>query len=268
MSDIAITTTPEPVPIGKKARYEKQLERLPHGQVDVLIAGDSLAAQWEKADLREAFPGCRIAKMSMTGDRIQNTLWKVKCGDFDSLRPRIVVLIVGTNNLPTNTPVAMAAGIEAIVEEMLERWSPECIFVVGVPPRGAAGTYKRARRQQANGRLQSAISALPQVRFVDLDLLLTDAAAFQADMLHLSKRGYGILTAALRIAYIEYRDLLWQGGEIRRIRQHRQASEDSRTLAKIKHLLLPDILEAIRAAPPHPRRLSFRERLIAMIRGH
>jgi hypothetical protein len=267
MSDIALTTTPEPVPIGKKARYEKQLRILPHGQVDVLIAGDSLAAQWEKADIREAFPGCRIAKMSMTGDRIQNTLWKVKCGDFDSLRPRIVVLIVGTNNLPTNTPVAIAAGIEAIVEVMLERWSPEGIFVVGVPPRGTGGTYKRARRQQANERLQSAISVLPQVRFIDLDAVLTDAAAFQADMLHLSQRGYGIVTEALRIACIEHRAMLWQGGEIHRIRQHQQTSEDSRILAKMKHLLLPDILEAVRAAPPYPRRLSFRERLIVMIRG-
>lgn len=163
---------PEAPSPDKLDRYRKQLEKLPASAVDVLVAGDSLASMWPKTSLRTTFEDCRIAKMSMTGDRIQNTLWKVRSGDFDRMQPRMVVLIVGTNNLPKGSPPAIAAAIDTVVAEMKTRWSPEAVFVVGIPPRGPKGTFKTVRRKQTNELAKAAVTSRPNVYFCDVDAAL------------------------------------------------------------------------------------------------
>lgn len=267
----AQVVVPEAPTPDKLDRYKKQLEKLPASAVDVLIAGDSLASMWPKTSLRATFEDCRITKMSMTGDRIQNTLWKVRSGDFDRVKPRMIVLIVGTNNLPKGSPPAIAAAIDAVVGEMIARWSPEAIFVVGIPPRGPKGTFKTVRRKKTNELTGVAVTSRPNVYFCDVDAALGgDTAAYHSDLVHLSDHGYTLMSIVVKSAYLEFRSAKVAADLAEARRSRIATSEKKRDGAAARSgraFEAPSSKEPpARHAPPAAPR-SFLDRLVYLVLG-
>ena len=73
-------------------------------------------------------------------DRTQNVLWRLENGELDGIEPKVVVLMIGSNNLRAgkarqNTPEEIAEGIEAICEKIHAK-IPKCkVLLMGVMPR-------------------------------------------------------------------------------------------------------------------------------------
>ena len=117
---------------------------------EIVLIGDSITHFWggePKSICRgpksfaETFAGLRVLNLGFGWDRTQNVLWRLIHGGFAGLKPRWVVLHVGTNNTSgtgnarANTPDEIAAGIKAICLKIQELSPDTRILLMAVFPR-------------------------------------------------------------------------------------------------------------------------------------
>lgn len=72
------------------------------GQARVVFLGDSITHNWPGPLFRERFAPHQALNLGVPGDPTQSLLWRLRSADWpEALRPGLVVLLVGTNNLGT-----------------------------------------------------------------------------------------------------------------------------------------------------------------------
>src|SRR5579864_2352864 len=94
--------------------HEQFLERAKMGNIDLLFLGDSITQGWNGGGkaVWNRFYGLRnTANFGIGGDRTQHVLWRLENGEVDGIHPKLVVLMIGTNNLDSNAPDEIAAGV-------------------------------------------------------------------------------------------------------------------------------------------------------------
>ncbi|NNM74956.1 GDSL-type esterase/lipase family protein [Enterovirga aerilata] len=203
----AVARVLTPVPPAKPSSARRLAElgaRIPD-YVDLILLGDSLAAAWPSHLQGEAFPGRRVLNLGLPGDRIQNTLWRLRGGETAHLRPRELVLLLGTNNLGDGDPPdAIAAGLAAVLRRALSLWTGARPLVVTVPRRGEPPGFREADRLALNAALAAGLAGLAEAAIVDADAALAatrdEEPSLMPDRLHISREGYVRLSRAMRVA--------------------------------------------------------------------
>ena len=187
---------------------------------DVVMVGDSITHFWGgepraaqangPAAWDETFHGLRPLNLGFGWDRTQNVLWRLAHGEAEGLRPKTVVLNIGTNNLAgdatarENTPAETAAGVEAVVDDLRARLPESRIVVMGVFPRGfERGNDLDRRIRELNAILARSLAGRSNVAFLDIgDRLRGPDGAAARDLFlegtHPTERGYAIWGKALR----------------------------------------------------------------------
>ena len=185
-----------------------ELQRATQGdlsRVQVVFLGDSLTQGWFPQIFDQFYGGRATLNLGVWGDFTQGLLWRITQGGHwpASLRPRLAVLLIGTNNAGfTDRPEDTALGIAEIIRAVRQRSPTTRILLVGLLPRGP-DSNDAARRM--NGRVNALIAACADNRtvfYTDPGSMLTDSAgrlseAIAYDRLHLSMVGYAILAAGL-----------------------------------------------------------------------
>jgi lysophospholipase L1-like esterase len=199
----------KPVPRegGWVKRHESFLERAKQGEVNVLFLGDSITQGWEgsgKEVWKEHFEPLKAANFGIGGDRTQHVLWRITEGkELEGIQPKVCVLMIGTNNLGSNTNEQIVEGISAIVKELTTRRPNMKVLLLGVFPRGMKADDKnRDRIKQINQQIAK-LDDGKQVRFLDIgDKFLEKDQSLSKDImpdfLHLSKKGYQIWAEAIQ----------------------------------------------------------------------
>lgn len=186
---------------------------------DIVMIGDSITHFWaaepraHQLNGPEAwaatFGARRVLNLGFGWDRTQNVLWRLEHSEFDVLRPKLVVLNIGTNNFSTtpnaraNTPAEVAAGIHAIRERLRELSPGTHVLVMGVLPRGHAATDGwRAPIAALNAILARNLAGDPGTTFLDIGARFLDeqgrmAPSLMPDGTHPSEEGYAIWGRAL-----------------------------------------------------------------------
>ncbi len=174
------------------------------GQAQVVFLGDSITARWkqQKPLFDREFGRYPAANFGIPGDRTQHVLWRVQNGEFAGFRPKVVVLMIGTNNagVDGNPPEQVAAGIWKIIRAIHLRSPQTKVLLLSIFPRGDS-------RADANNRqVNSVISQFHdgnrihylniRNRFLTKDGQVT--RAIMPDYLHLSAKGYRIWAEAIR----------------------------------------------------------------------
>jgi len=201
------------------ARHHAELEIHKTVQPRVVMIGDSITNFWSGQPNATHVNGPNawralcgempVINMGFGWDRTQNVLWRIRQGEFDGLRPRWVVLNIGTNNLTgtqnarANTPEEIVEAIAAIRDEIRQR-SPEThIILMAILPRGARPDHPlRAPIEKTNRLLAQRFSSDPLVTYLDIGarFLAADGtlpAAMMPDATHPSDAGYQIWAEAL-----------------------------------------------------------------------
>ncbi len=223
--DPAVNTAVVPVPRLEDdcynwwTRHAEVLAARATAAPDVVLIGDSITHFWAgtpKANnlngpraWAETFGARRVLNLGFGWDRTQNVLWRLEHGEFDGLKPKLVVLNIGTNNFAAtphsraNTPAEVAAGIRAI-RAKLRALSPEThVLVMGVLPRGhQPGDFFRAPIAALNAILARELADEPQTTFLDIGDRFLDAQGKMApelmpDGTHPSEAGYALWGRAL-----------------------------------------------------------------------
>ena len=112
-------------------RHAACVELMKSRQPEIVMLGDSITHFWggEPVGGRRTgadewdrfFAGRRVVNLGYGWDRTENVLWRLMHGEFENVSPKVVVLMIGTNNIDLNTPDEIAAGIAAICAELHRR---------------------------------------------------------------------------------------------------------------------------------------------------
>lgn len=175
----------------------KQTER-----IDLLWIGDSITHGWEKAGeaVWKKYYGDRHGfNLGFSGDRTEHVLWRIGNGAIDGMQPKLVVMMIGTNNTGHRQDPAeeTAAGVEAILDELGERLPEAKILLLAIFPRGEhADDPLRVLNDQINDKLKE-FARRDRVEFLDIsDAFLTDdgtlSKEIMPDLLHPNPKGYEI----------------------------------------------------------------------------
>ncbi|MGD9646939.1 MAG: GDSL-type esterase/lipase family protein [Pirellulales bacterium] len=196
--------TPEPRPGDWMKRHESFNERAQQGDVELVFLGDSITQGWADNETWKKYYGPRrAANFGIGGDRTQHVLWRIEHGNFDGIQPKLVVLMIGTNNSngADNTAAEIADGIKAIVGRLREKLPDTKILMLAIFPRGEKPNPQREKNAEAS-RLAAEIADDKHVFYLDIgpEFLTADGTLtkeIMPDYLHLSPRGYEIWAEAI-----------------------------------------------------------------------
>lgn len=191
---------PEPREGGWMKRHESFNERVKKGQVDLLFIGDSITQGWEGAGKevwKKHYDARNAVNLGIGGDRTQHVLWRLDNGNIAGIKPKLAVLMIGTNNSGTNTSEEIADGIKAIVTKLRTSLPETKVLVLAVFPRGANADDMRRKVNEKANQLAKSIADDKNVFFLDIGpKFLGDDGSLSKeimpDLLHLSPKGYQI----------------------------------------------------------------------------
>jgi lysophospholipase L1-like esterase len=110
--------------------------------MDVLFLGDSLTDFWRRPApnggeeiWNQYYQPLHAANFGISGDRTQHILWRIQQGELDGIHPKLLILLIGTNNLayPLNE---IESGQKKIIEQIHEKLPGTKLLILGLFPRG------------------------------------------------------------------------------------------------------------------------------------
>lgn len=177
------------------------------GPVDVLLVGDSITIQWG-ASWQKNFPDLKAVNIGIGGDKTQNVLWRLDHGGVEGLKPRVIVLMIGNNNMfftPETGVEAAAQGIEMCAKNLREKFPDSGIIVAKILPAHAPGNRFYDDIKRTNLALDGLkFEQDKKLHMLDLTSDFTQADGklkpelFTPDNIHLSPAGYAVYAERLR----------------------------------------------------------------------
>ena len=170
--------------------------------INLLFLGDSITQGWNDNAIWNRFYGPRnAANFGIGGDRTQHVLWRIKNGELDGIAPKVVVLMIGTNNADNATAEEITLGITANIQELRKRLPKTKILLLSIFPRDdrRIAPIRNEIHQKINS-VNQVIAKLDDganIRFLDISKAFLDADGkitpeIMPDFLHLSTKGYRI----------------------------------------------------------------------------
>jgi len=188
-------------------RHEQVLERVAQGGFDLVMIGDSITHGWEKEGApvwKEYYESRKALNLGFGGDRTENVLWRLEHGEVEGLKPKLAVLMIGTNNTGHRQDPAEETlqGVRAILGELRSRLPETKVLLLAVFPRGA-GPEDPLR--QLNGEVNRLLPPLADdetVFFLDINEVFLDEdgvlpESLMPDLLHPNEEGYRLWAKAM-----------------------------------------------------------------------
>ncbi len=198
--------------------HEQLLAKRTAGQIDVYFVGDSITRRWGTSDAQYAdlyanwkqnFTGWNAGNFGWGADKTQHMLWRLKNGELDGVNPKVVVVMAGTNNVGTSSPLGdiearaaeVARGVSALVGDIRQRAPAATVIVTGITPRDD-NVAVMPIINLANARI-ARLADDRAVRYVNINeqLAFPDGHLREGmahDGLHLTPRAYQVWADALK----------------------------------------------------------------------
>jgi lysophospholipase L1-like esterase len=210
----ALLPMPRDFPTNWMARHAANVAEAKKGGIDLLFLGDSITDGWHGSSAggkiwRQLYAPRHAANFGIGWDRIQNVLWRVENGELENISPKVVVLLIGTNNTgkedngqPRNSPPEIIEGVSNLVRQIQLRLPQSKMLLLGIFPRGETPTD--SLREQVTA-VNSALARLDdggRVKFLDLNekFLAADGTLSRGlfpDLIHPNTKGYQIWADAM-----------------------------------------------------------------------
>lgn len=186
-------------------RHAKCVEITKAGGVDLAFLGDSITQGWEGQPAWDKhFAPLKAANFGFSGDRTEHVLWRLANGELVGLSPKVIVIMIGTNNLGHNSsnPQQTADGVKAIVATLREKIPAAKILLLAIFPRDEKPDGPLRKQVAEASSLFKPLTDDPQVQYLDIGakFLSEDGTATKEvmpDFLHLSPKGYDIWAGAI-----------------------------------------------------------------------
>jgi lysophospholipase L1-like esterase len=175
-------------------------------QPRLVFLGDSITEGWSTHGLRvwqSELEGFGAFNMGVSGDRIQNLLWRINHGALDVINPVGIVVAIGTNNARFYSAREIVRGLHAVVERIHRQHPNAAIIVLSLLPRDTPNSHQRNIVMQVNSELSESFKEVEFAEVVDVGKAFVDDADeivkdLMPDSLHPSENGYRELARCLR----------------------------------------------------------------------
>lgn len=169
------------------------------------LSWDSLTKNWRVAGKEiweEKYVPLKVLNAGMGGDTTRQTLWRLDHETMAGLQPRVVVLMIGVNNIFTGTGTneEIAKGIGVVLEKVRTLSPTSKILLLGLLPLGNEAQAARVKAINA----EIAAFAGPDVRFLDMGPHFREsdgrvkAELYTPDLVHLAAPGYAAWDQAMK----------------------------------------------------------------------
>ena len=186
---------------------QDRLNTLGNKPCDIIFIGDSSTAQWLKTGkpLWDKFYEPRhTLNFGVEGDKTQNVLWRLENMEVQNLKPKIVVLLVGTNNT-ANTSHEIADGVKAIVVNIEADFPGVKFILVSILPNERADNKMTQANSLIRGTADNSTvyyldlaSLMPPITVTGADgKIETDYKGIGPDHLNPDAKGYEIWANAM-----------------------------------------------------------------------
>lgn len=187
-----------------------------------VLLGDSITQGWEAAGkdaIAELNRFGEVLNLGIGGDRTQHVLYRIADGSRlakltrageSPTAPAWVVLLIGTNNLNSDSPEQTSEGIIACVRAIRATLPTSRVLIVGILPRAQKSDKLRTLAAETNAALErrlkdggeNSLLSDPMVRYADISTRFVEADGtiskdVMPDLLHLSGEGYRRFAAAI-----------------------------------------------------------------------
>ena len=205
---------------GTEKRHESFNVISKQGEAQLVFLGDSITHGWEgkgKAIWTKEWAPLKAANFGIGGDRTEHVLWRLEHGNFDGLKPKAVVLMIGTNNTGHQgrpqkelngavyecTAEQTAEGIKAILTQLQKKCPDAKILVLGIFPRGADKNDKFRQQNEATNAIVKGFADGQKVFFLDVGAKFLEpdgtlSKTIMPDLLHPNEKGYQIWSDAIK----------------------------------------------------------------------
>ncbi len=178
----------------------------------VLFIGDSIThffggPQFDKYPLHgshiwdEFYAPRRAGNLGCGWEKTENVLWRLQHGAVDGIAPKVVVMMIGTNNSADTSAPDIAAGIRAICAELRARLPGAKILLLGIFPRGEKPNPQRDKIAEVNREI-ALLHGKDAVTYLDIGAKFLGADGtiskdIMPDFLHPNEKGYRIWAEAM-----------------------------------------------------------------------
>ena len=204
------TITPERQAEWWSARHEAKLKEIQKNKkrIDLVFIGDSITHfmdQRAPGILKRHFPEATSLNLGYSADRTENVLWRLRNGEIRGLKPKLTIIMIGTNNTGHRMDPAQdtTQGIELIINEIREQNPSSKILLLSIFPRGLDANDKyRKRNSLINERLPS-LADQKSIFHLNINDKFLDPEAklskeLMPDLLHPNQKGYEVWIKAIK----------------------------------------------------------------------
>jgi cephalosporin-C deacetylase-like acetyl esterase/lysophospholipase L1-like esterase len=204
--------------------HTQLLEKKTKGKIDVYFEGDSITRRWGGSDdqykpllenWNKNFFGWNAADFGWGGDTTQNVLWRLDHGELDGINPKVIVLLIGTNNVGRNSPQGpddpriadTTKGVKAVLDKLQQKAPDATIVLMAIFPRND-NIAVMPIINQINANIAKFADG-KKVRYVNINDKMADKddklfdGITNSDKLHLEVKAYQIWADALKPIFTE-----------------------------------------------------------------
>jgi lysophospholipase L1-like esterase len=204
---------------GTEKRHESFNEISKKGEAQLVFLGDSITHGWEskgKPVWDKYWTPLNAANFGIGGDRTEHVLWRLENGNFDGLKPKEIVIMIGTNNTghvgrPQKenngevyqcTAQQTADGVKAIIAKLEAKCPGAKILLLAIFPRGATPEDAYRKQNDETNKIIKTYADDKTVFFMDIGakFLAPDGTLskdIMPDLLHPNEKGYEIWAEAI-----------------------------------------------------------------------
>ena len=177
---------------------EDRLAAMQGKRCDVIFIGDSITDMWNgpgRAVWDHYYAGRHALNFGVGGDKTQNVLWRLDTWAVRAFKPKVAVVLIGTNNIGDRAE-EIAAGVKTVLAKTGQVYPGVRVILVSILPR-AEQPEKVAKADQ----LIRAFADEQTVFYCDLAARMTPQGdtwtGLGPDRLHLGPEGYALWAAEM-----------------------------------------------------------------------
>jgi lysophospholipase L1-like esterase len=162
-------------------RHKSIVAALPdHADAELVFLGDSITQNYEKSSpanenfqpiWQQYYAPRKALNLGFSGDTTANVLWRLDHGEVAGLSPKVVVLLIGTNDTAHGlTAEQTEAGIDAVIVSLEYHLPKAKILLLGILP---TGLQSHSADLDINSYLATRYAGGhdPQVSFTDIGVI-------------------------------------------------------------------------------------------------